>query len=100
MAILILNGKIVNSFKTWIETLIKEKDIKGKSLSDNIPLKDHIGLTWQMLVDFLADLPSEQRKQIKSSLSYIDFKNGDIFDYLLHLAKGMLTSLGYEVTED
>ena len=66
-----------------METLIKEKEVK---LEDNINLEGHIGLTWQMLVDSISNMPESSQQKIRQTLVMIDFENGDVFLYLRHLA--------------
>ena len=77
--------------KKYLTTLIEEK---CESLDDEIQIEGHIGLTYEMLVDFIDSMP-EYHSQIKSTLVKIDFHNGDVFHYLNHLAEGMVKSLGY-----
>lgn len=77
--------------KNYLKKLIEEK---GCSVEDTIDLDGHIGLTWAMLIDFIAQMP-ETHQAIRTTLVKIDFKNGDVFHYLTHLAKGMVASLGY-----
>ena len=79
------------AMRKYLEALITEK---GKSLEDCIPLDGHIGLTWQMLVDFIVEA-REYHKQIRNTLVQIDFRNGDVFHYLTHLAEGMVQAAGY-----
>jgi hypothetical protein len=81
------------TFKTYLTTLIEEK---GTDLHDEIGLDGHIGLTWAMLVDFVAAPEmKEYQADIKTMLVKIDFLNGDVFHYLRHLAEGMVAALGY-----
>ena len=77
--------------KTYLINLITEK---GKSLDSTINLDGHIGLTYQMLVDFICE-NKEYHKQIRNTLVKIDFQNGDVFHYLDYLAVGMIKALGY-----
>jgi len=77
--------------KQYLKTLIEEK---GKELDTEIQIDGHFGLTYEMLFDFIEQMP-EYHEQIRKTLVIIDFKNGDIFHYLTHLANGMLTSIGY-----
>lgn len=77
--------------KKYLITLIEEK---GKSIDDEIQIEGHIGLTYEMLIDFIEE-QKQYHKQIKDTLIKIDFKNGDVFHYLNHLANGMVKSLGY-----
>ena len=75
--------------KNYLTTLIEEK---GKSLDSTINLDGHFGLTYGMLVDFIESMEM-YHEQIKTTLVKIDFMNGDIFDYLNHLALGMVESV-------
>ena len=77
--------------RTYLNNLITEK---GKDLDSTINLDGHFGLTYQMLVDFICDA-KDYHSQIRMTLVKIDFKNGDVFHYLDHLASGMVKSLGY-----
>jgi len=79
--------------KNYLIALITEK---GVSLSDEIKIDGHIGLTWKMLIDFISDNELKNHHQtIRSTLVKIDFCNGDVFHYLQHLAVGMVRSLDY-----
>ena len=81
------------NFKTYLTTLIEEK---GQDTHNEINLEGHIGLTWEMLIDFVsAPEMKDYQSDIKTTLVKIDFLNGDIFHYLHHLAKGMVAALGY-----
>ena len=76
---------------TYLINLITEK---GHSIEDMIGLDGHFGLTWEMLIDFISQMP-QYHEQIRMTLVKIDFQNGDVFHYLRHLAEGMVKSLGY-----
>ena len=80
-----------NTMKKYLITLITEK---GKSVDTELNIEGHFGLTYGMLIDFIAEA-KEYHKTIKDTLVKIDFLNGDIFHYLQHLANGMIKSLGY-----
>ena len=84
--------------KRYLTLLIEEK---GHQLDECI-LEDegHIGLTWQMLIDFIEGQSNEIHQQIRSTLVMIDFKNGDVFHFLLHCARGMVESLGLSFFQD
>lgn len=77
--------------RTYLENLITEK---GVDLETDIDIDGHIGLTYQMLVDFIVEA-KQHHKQIRDTLVLIDFKNGDVFHYLKYLAEGMLKASGY-----
>lgn len=77
--------------RNYLENLITEK---GVSLETEIEIDGHIGLTYQMLVDYIVEM-KPYHKQIRDTLVIIDFKNGDVFHYLDYLTKGMLKAIGY-----
>lgn len=77
--------------RTYLENLITEK---GVSLETEIEIDGHIGLTYQMLVDYIVEM-KPYHKEIRKTLVMIDFKNGDVFHYLDYLTKGMLKAIGY-----
>ena len=77
--------------KTYLTNLIEEK---GRSTSDDLNIDGHIGLTYDVLIEFICN-HKEFHKTIRSVLVKIDFNNGDVFHYLLHLAKGMIKAAGY-----
>lgn len=78
--------------RNYLEALITEK---GVDLEGEIKIDGHIGLTWQMLVDFIVEQAVEYHGEIRKTLVKIDFLNGDVFHYLTHLANGMLAACGY-----
>jgi hypothetical protein len=77
--------------RAYLKNLITEK---GVDLDAEIGLDGHIGLTWQMLVDYIV-AAKEYHREIRTMLVRIDFKNGDVFHYLRHLATGMVAACGY-----
>ena len=77
--------------KTYLTRLIEEK---GKSIDSEIQIEGHFGLTYEMLINFIENMP-EHHESIKTTLVKIDFMNGDVFHFLNHLTEGMLASVGY-----
>jgi len=79
------------SFTKYLTTLIEEK---GGDISDAIGIEGHIGLTYEILIEFVAHQKAHHAA-IKRNLVLIDFKNGDIFHFLKHLAYGMIEATGH-----
>jgi hypothetical protein len=79
--------------RKYLETLIEEK---GFDLDTELEVEGHIGLTCEMLIDFICtpDMAA-YHKSIRDTLVKIDFHNGDVFHYLKHLAAGMVAACGY-----
>lgn len=83
------------NFKKWFTTFIEEK---GFDLDDDVPnLKEDdfygevMGLTIEAVIEFCSQLPTSQQKSIKDTLVKIDFKNGNVMDFITHLANGMIS---------
>lgn len=85
------NATKYHHMRNYLINLIEEK---GQSLNSEIQIDGHFGITYKMLVDFICEAKS-YHGQIRNTLVKIDFKNGDVFHYLDHLANGMVKSLGY-----
>ena len=82
-------NKTKKEIVNYMETLIEEK---GKSVDSVICIDGHYGLTYAMLIEFIAAMPDTHR-QIRNTLVKIDFLNGDVFHYFKHLARGMVASI-------
>lgn len=77
----------------YIETLLEEKNISSEtSLLEN---EGNIGLTINMLIDFIYSMPKNIVNQVENTFRKIDFLNGDIMNYITFLAKGMVQSVEY-----
>lgn len=73
---------------TYIETLLKEK---GISVYNFLLIEEgHIGLTIEMLVDFIYSMPSNMITDIEKTFRQIDFNNGNVKEYIDFLANGMV----------
>jgi hypothetical protein len=78
------------SFAKWIDTLLEEKGIDGEEVleveaSDGTPNIIPIA----SLVEVIKSAPAHERAGIKTMLVKIDFVNGNVRDYLKHLAKAI-----------
>lgn len=78
------------AFSAWIDTFLDEKDIdtttvftvRGPQWGDNvIPLG--------VVVEHMKLADSAEQKAIKDTLVRIDYGNGDVVDYLRHLASAL-----------
>lgn len=78
---------------SYIETLLEEKNISLETWL----LKDegHIGLTIEMLIEFIYSMSEEIVKEIESTFRKIDYNNGDVMHYVTFLAQGMVKTVGY-----
>lgn len=82
--------KLMN-FRKWFETLIEEKGIDQEDFTVEHEGMMHF-IEMDVLKEFICKSPGDIQAKIKENLVYIDFKNGDIMDFLKHLAKGMIES--------
>lgn len=76
---------------TYIYKFLEEKNL----LESEMPIDGHIGLTYEMLAEFITNQPTAIQDKIKSMLTRIDFANGDYKHYLHFLGTTMLKSIGY-----
>lgn len=75
--------------KKWLETLLDEKGIDRKTY---LEVEGNSGLNIipvQVMVDAIAAAPTHERKAIKNNLIRIDFCNGNVLDYIQHLAQAI-----------
>lgn len=70
-----------------IETMLKEK---GIDLEQYVNIEGHIGLTVQMVLDYIYLTPIFIQKKIARTFLKLDFNNGDVMDYIKYLAKGIV----------
>jgi hypothetical protein len=73
--------------KNYLETLFEEK---GIDVERDVNLEGHIGLTVQMILDYVCQTPKHIQKKIKNTFVQIDFRNGDVMDYVRFLANGIV----------
>ena len=87
------NNKKMTQVKKYLVNLIEEK---GRDITSDIEgFEGHINLTYEILIEFLTNLPKDQQQQIRHKLVMIDFKNGDVFHFLHYLTEGMIKLAGY-----
>ena len=75
---------------TYLITLLTEKNISLET--PLLEREGNIGLTIDMLIEFIYSTPRNIIKKIENTFRVIDYKNGDVMDYVEFLAKGMLQS--------
>ena len=89
-----------NSFEKWLDTFIEEK---GIDLEDTFSLEGdesfHIFEVGNVIENIKKAPPQEQAK-IKDMLVKIDFNNGNVLDYLQHLAKALVKAYEQEQTQE
>jgi len=76
--------------KKYLETLISEKS--AHDIDDMFEVEGPSGTNWmayQNVVDAIAAAPKAEQTAIRNMLVRIDFANGDVFDYLRHLAQAI-----------
>ena len=72
--------------KRYLTNLIEEN---GRSVDELININGHFGVTYRMLIDYIATNQKIYHQTIRMTLVKIDFLNGDFYHYLNHLAEGM-----------
>lgn len=75
--------------RKYLEALFKEKNIE---LETSIEVQGASGtnfMTLENVVDAIVTAPKHEQREIKDILVQIDFKNGDVFHFMKHLAKAL-----------
>lgn len=74
--------------KSYIEILLEEKNID----LDTCLLEDegHINLTIYFLIEFIYSLPENEIQKIENIFRVIDYKNGDIMDFINYIATAIV----------
>jgi len=76
--------------KKYLEALIEEKGIEGMP----IEFENENGMNYMdlgVVVEFILNLPKTIQQKVRKQLVMIDFKNGDVMDFFIYMAKGMAT---------
>ena len=80
----------INKMRTYLNTLLEEKGISQERVLEVT------GSEWgtnfmpiSVIVDFLSGLDAETQNKVKTTFVKIDFHNGDVVDFLTHIAKGI-----------
>lgn len=84
----ILN-KFNNSFKTWLDTFIEEKNL---NMEDSFEIEKDGNLnifSYKSVYEYILISTPEEKKNIKNTIVKIDFLNGDVLHFFRHLAKAI-----------
>jgi len=76
--------------KHYLKMFFAEKGIdRDESFTVDGPSGPNIGMTYGHVIDAIKAAPAHEQDGIANMLRKIDFKNGDVKDYLRHLAKAL-----------
>jgi len=75
--------------KKYIYTLLEEKNIDLDTAFTVIGESGDNFMTVGVIVEHILIAPKSEQKNIKNMLVRIDFNNGDILDFIKHLAKAI-----------
>ncbi len=70
----------------YIQTFFKEKEIPATSFTITTSKNTHI-VDSLVIIEFLKQCPREWEPRVEEILRNIDFHNGNILDFLQHMAK-------------
>jgi len=77
------------------EYIITLFDEKGYDLNEDI-LDGVFGLNVYAVAEYVANARRRDQETIYDNFTKIDFANGDVYDFLEHIAEGMVKAQGYE----
>jgi len=73
------------TFTKWVDALVSEKGITGRTIEiQGASGVNHMPL--EVVIDAIKQAPKHEQAQFKNVLVAIDFKNGDIMHFFKHLA--------------
>lgn len=75
--------------KNFERRMLEEKGLMDHTLEFEVEGLNH-SMPVEVVVEFIENLPSEIRSNIKNQFSKIDFLNGDLLDYVTFLANGIV----------
>ena len=76
-------------FEKWLEKFLEEK---GVDLEDSFEVQGDSGLNiiqYGVVMELMIITGKEEQKAIKDMMVKIDFKGGDIKDYMRHLGQAL-----------
>lgn len=74
---------------TYLKKYFEEKDLKEEQFEIEHEGQTHF-ISTEVVKEAILNAPLNEQKQIANTIRKIDFKNGDINDFLKHLAKGLV----------
>ena len=80
--------------KIYLTNLLTEKGITS-GIENDMNVDGRIGLTYEMVIDFVCSMDKATQQKIWNNFVMIDFKNGDVLHFWNYIVQGMLKSLGY-----
>jgi len=87
-------------FNKWIDRFLEEKNIDRYELFTIEKNGNKHIFEIGHIVDSIKVTSSEEQEEIKKSLIKIDFVNGDIRDYIKHLANALVDTYSRAESED
>jgi hypothetical protein len=79
--------------KQYLETFFEEKNLPFESWEIEADGVTHF-IDSDVVVEAVLNCPTEEQKKIAEVIRQIDFKNGNVNDFLKHLAKGLVANYG------
>jgi hypothetical protein len=78
------------SAKTYLRRFFEEKDIdREERFTVEGPEWGENSIPYGCVIEAIMQAPAAEQEQIANMLRRIDFKNGDVRDYLRHLGKAL-----------
>lgn len=76
----------MNAKKSFYRIMLEEKELMDEAFIVNFEGMAHI-FNVEGMVTLIEQAPEEEQVQVKKVFSYLDFRNGDLMDYLKFLAE-------------
>ena len=78
------------SFKLWLDTFIKEKDLPMDDVFEIVSEGNfHYYFSYKTIYEYILISTPTEKEKIKKTIVKIDFLNGDVLHYFRHLANAI-----------
>ncbi len=85
---------MIQKEKQYIYILLEEKGIDMEQCL--LEEEGHFGFTINMVIEFVYSCEKNIVEKVENTFRMIDFKNGNIMNYIIFFAKGIIKATGLD----
>lgn len=76
--------------KSFFRKMIEEKGLIDVSMAVKGKGFDYHDMSVENVIEFIENSPQDIQDKIRNTMSLIDYKDGDLMDYIYYIAQGMV----------
>ena len=76
--------------KSFFRKMIEEKGLIDVSMVVKVKGFDNHYTSVENVIEFIENSPQDTQDKIRNTMSLIDYKDGDLMDYIYYIAQGMV----------